>query len=290
MTLRLFLTGHGGWFANNGYTKVPKGCSFSTPIKFGKLMSNSDVRKFISGKWKRPHESKVEQFKTIPNFTWKNVTSAERKRDLLEFEKYRTNSALTSNNATACYYKSLAPKMQPAQFANIATRRGPGAKGETLNELYKPGFIHSGDSMILIPDNDGSGNASALMSCPKNTTITLDTVFKEINSILQLGISQFGHVEIMWVCCQQLDLNRTCRVQRITNQIENEQGYMHEHDFDLQKKLIMEKQLKIDFIKHKGNNALLHLAAQQAQVEQLANMPKTVSNIKKMLYMNGLNL
>jgi len=93
MTLRLYITGHGSWSPKNGYTKVPKHCTFSAPIKFGKVMADCDVRTLLAGDWKRKHEMVVEQFKTIPNYTWSPLNKEERRKDLFAFDFYRKNAA-----------------------------------------------------------------------------------------------------------------------------------------------------------------------------------------------------
>ena len=290
MTLRLYITGHGEWSPKDGYIKVPKQCTFKAPIKFGKVMADCDVRTLVAGDWKRKHEMIVEQYKTIPNYTWRPLEAAERKKDLFAFEFYRKNKAKENPLCEAVIQKGIIPKRQPVVYQNVSARAAPKSH-ETLMEEYKPGFIHSGDSMILYPDEDNPSNASAIISCPKGTVMTLAEIFNKMDIIFKTGIKNYGHVDIIWACCQALTLTRVGTVDRIINQVDSAQGYMHFDDLITKKKLILEKNLKVEFksrIKQGKSEDYINdkLEVGSSQNQQI----KTVNNIKKMLIKNGLRI
>ena len=288
MTLRLYITGHGSWSTKNGYIKVPKHCTFSSPIKFGKTMADTDVRKLVAGDWKRKPEMEVGEYKTIPNYTWSPVTAQDRRKDLFAFEFYRKNKAKENPLCEAVIQKGVIPWRQPLAYQNVSGRGSPKCN---LMEEYKPGYIHCGDSMVLYPDADNPKNASAIISCPKDTVLTLAQIFKEMAVIFDSGIKNYGHVEIIWACCQALTLSRVDSVDRIINQVDSEEGYMHFDDLEEKKRLILEKKLKVEFIPrvHHGINQKLREEHELALLSQM-NTHRTVSNIKKMLIKNGLKL
>jgi hypothetical protein len=298
MTLRLYITGHGEWKPKDGYIKVPKNCTFMAPIKFGKLMADCDVRTLLAGVWKRKPEIVVNQYKTIPNYRWHPLTAQERTKDLFAFEFYRKETAKHNSKYDALLQKSISPNNQPFSYQKIASRSAPKMTKEELQALwmqeYKPGFIHSGDTMILYPDKDSPGSASAIISCPKDTVMTLDEILKSMNSVISTAIKNYGDVEIIWACCQALSLKRVYSVDRITNQIDSIGGYMHMDDFKIKKKLILDPKLKVDFIKRKNNkpsfyNEDANLDLDDTQTTSY-NMLKTVNNIKKMLAKNGMRV
>jgi len=300
MTLRLYITGHGEWRPIDGYIKVPKNCTFMAPIKFGKVMADSDVRTLLAGDWKRKPEIVVNQYKTIPNYRWHPLTPTERKKDLFAFEFYRKETAKINKKFDATFHKSIIPKQQPYAFKHIASRSAPKItmteeelQAQRMQE-YKPGFIHSGDSMVLYPDKGSPGNASAIISCPKNTVLTLDEILKSMHSIIQTAVKNYGDVEIIWACCQALTLARVHSVDRITNQVDSIGGYMHMDDLEEKKKLIIDPKLKVDFKYRKK-----HTTSICSNINDLVNddnvnnnyqMIKTIGNIKKMLIKNGLRI
>jgi len=283
MTLRLYITGHGEWNPKNGYIKVPRQCTFKAPIKFGKVMADCDVRTLVAGDWKRKHEISVGQYKTIPNYTWRPITAEERKKDLIAFEWHRKKKVKENPLYEAIVQKGIMPMQQPLAYQSVSAR---GAPKEYLMEKYKPGFVHCGDSMILYPDADNPNNASAIISCPKNTVMNLAEIFQEMKVIFKTGVENYGHVEIIWACCQALTLNRVNSVDMIINQVDSINGYMHFEDLAIKKELILEKKLKVEFKSRVTKGIEEVLENQTSQMQKV----KTISNIKEMLMKNGLKI
>jgi len=296
MTLRLYITGHGEWRPKDGYTKVPKSCTFLAPINFGKVMADCDVRTLLAGDWKRKPEIIANQFKTIPNYRWHPLTANERKKDLEAFEFYRKKTANLNAKYDAFFQKGIIPANQPKCYQSVASRAAPKMSQEELQafwmEKYKPGFIHSGDSMVFYPDKDSPGDASAIISCPIDTVMTLEQILKSLKPIIEISIKNYDNVEIIWACCQAISLKRVGSVDRITNQIDSIGGYMHMDDLIIKKKLVLDPKLKVEFVKRNKMKSALNSNKVSVDVDNVPvtnyNMLKTVNNINALLVQNGM--
>lgn len=67
--LTIYLTGHGGWTVKNGYTKVPKNCTFTFYTQNAKLMLASDVYKLIKGTYVGTADMEVDALHNVQNMT-----------------------------------------------------------------------------------------------------------------------------------------------------------------------------------------------------------------------------
>ena len=68
--LEVFLAGHGGWTPNDGYTELPKGCSFKFFTQNAKLMLGTDVFKIIENPGTyMDTDTEVAEYKNVQNMT-----------------------------------------------------------------------------------------------------------------------------------------------------------------------------------------------------------------------------
>jgi len=182
MTLRLYITGRGEWHSSNGYIKVPKNCTFMAPVTFTKVRTNNDVKQLLAGNWKNKPDIHVGESKRLPNYTWYPQKSVEIKENLSAFELGRRTLSSLNNNNNIGLQKYFSPILQPS----------------------KPSFIHCGDTILIYPDSDNPRNASAIISCPKDTFMSLSILFKEMDSTFSIAIKKYGNIEIIWACSQNL--------------------------------------------------------------------------------------
>ncbi|MGF1722494.1 hypothetical protein L4D20_20915 [Vibrio kyushuensis] len=290
MTLRLYINGHGAWQPNDGYVKVPKNCTFVRPIGFGKTLLSCDARYILAGDWKKPPEVIRPEYALVPNYTWSPITPAERKADLNAFEWYRKkkNSA-SAAEPTPLYYKSIRPKNEPAECANVTTRKAPDSQ-DLVAEEYKPGHINKGDTIILYRDKNNDRDASALISCPTgHSHRTLSDIFSELDDVFRTFIKNFDHIEIHWVCCQALSLNRVHKVEPILNFAESDGGFMTTADVIRLKKKQLDANFEVNFTKKKSKPNALPKPKPKAQLNNACiDKPMNIKAIKNMLLKSGL--
>jgi len=96
-------------------------------------------------------------------------------------------------------------------------------KREFIGRLqkYRPGYIQSGDTMILYKSLLSNTDGIALVTCPTGTKgVTLETFFR-IKANLFRGLAKhFGNIELHWLGCQRLGLKRNHYNKEILNFIE----------------------------------------------------------------------
>lgn len=73
----VFLHGHGGWKPQDGYTKVPKGCSISFYTHFAKLLNQTMVVKIMDGTFNGELDRTVGQFGSVPDLVMSNLPQAQ---------------------------------------------------------------------------------------------------------------------------------------------------------------------------------------------------------------------